>query len=142
MTIVFAFLSLWSGAMIYILFRPTNLLMFNILYSIGLMDFVNSIRPNLRDIPEWIIYSLPDGLWLFSYCLFIGSIWNFELKRCFCVLMILPIYAILHEIGQNVHFVSGTFDWIDLTTYLTAFVLGLLYIIYNKKSNECLIKKN
>ena len=128
--------------MIYILFRPTNLLMFNMLDSIGLMDLVNSIRPNRSDIPEWIIYSLPDGLWLFSYCLFIGCIWNFELKRCFCVLMILPIYAILHEIGQNAHFVSGTFDLIDLATYLIAFVLGLLYIIYNKKSNECLIKIN
>ena len=135
-TVIFASFTFLSGAMIYILFRPTNLLMFNLLDCIGLMGLTNSIRPNINDIPEWIIYSLPDGLWLFSYCLFIGCIWNFELKRCFCVLVILPIYAISHEIMQKVHFVSGTFDWIDLAAYLTAFVLGFIYIVCNKKESQ------
>ncbi len=130
-TVIFASLIFLSGAMIYILFRPTHLLMFNWLDIIGLMDFVNSIRPNSSVIPEWVIYSLPDGLWLFSYCIFIGCIWNFELKRCFCVLMVLPIYAMTHEIMQKVRIVSGTFDWIDLAAYLTAFVLGCFYIVYH-----------
>lgn len=125
-TVIFASLTFLSGAMIYILFRPTNLLMFKWLDSIGLKGFTNTIRPNLSDIPEWNIYSLPDGLWLFSYCLFIGCLWNFEPKRCFYVLVILPIYAISHEIMQKVRFVSGTFDWIDLAAYLTAFVLGYI----------------
>lgn len=132
-TALFAFLTFGGGAIMYVLFRPTHLLVFNWLDSIGLMDYVKIIRPNLDNTPEWIIYSLPDGLWLFSYCLFIGCIWNFELKRCFCFLMILPIYAISHEIMQNTHFVSGTFDRMDLAAYLIAFVLGIQYIVYNNK---------
>jgi hypothetical protein len=122
-----------GGAIIYIMFRPTNLLMFYWINSIGLMDLVNEIRPDIRNLPEWVIYSLPDGLWIFSYCLFIGHIWNYNLKRSFFFLALLPIYAISNEIMQHFHFFSGTFDWMDLFAYLTAFVLGLVYIIYHKR---------
>ena len=141
-TTFWASISLLGGAMIYVLFRPTHLLMFNWIDCIGLMDFINSIKPNSKGIPKWIIYSLPDGLWMFSYCLFIGSIWDFDLKRCFFVLMLLPLYAISNEVMQFFHLVSGTFDWMDLIAYLTFFVLGLLYIVYskNRKIKWCLIK--
>lgn len=92
------------------------------------MELVNSIRPASWNVPEWAVYSLPDGLWLFSYCLFIGCIWDFDLKGCLFVLTILPIYAISHEIMQYLHLVSGTFDWMDLFAYLMAFAFGVLYI--------------
>ena len=122
-----------GGAIIYILFRPTHLLMFNWIDNLGLMGLVNSIRPNLENMPEWILYSLPDGLWLFSYCLFIGYVWDFELKRCLFVLSILPVYAVSNEIMQFFHLVSGTFDRMDLFAFLLAFALGVLYINCNKE---------
>lgn len=138
MTIIFSSFSLMGGAMIYLLFRPTHLLMFRWLDSIGLMDFVDSIRANQKNVPEWIIYSLPDGLWMFSYCLFIGCIWDFDIRECLFILVILPIYAVTIEIMQYFHLVSGTFDFMDLVVFLTAFVLGLLYIEF-ENHNKCLI---
>lgn len=133
-TIVIASVSLWLGAMIYILFRSTHLLIFNWIDKIGLMNFVYCIRPNLTDVPKWVIYSLPDGLWMFSYCLFIGHIWNYNLKRSFFFLILLPIYAISNEIMQYFHFISGTFDLMDMIFFLTSLDFGLLYIIYHKQS--------
>lgn len=135
-TAVFAFISILGGAIIYILFRPTHLLMFFWIDRIGLMDFVNSIRPVSWNVPEWVVYSLPDGLWLFSYCLFIGCVWDFNLRKCLFVLTILPVYAVSNEIMQFFHLVSGTFDWMDLFAFLMAFALGTLYINVIKKKRD------
>lgn len=129
-TIIISSVSFGAGALIYILFRSKNLLMFNWIDKIGLMNLVSSIRPNLKDVPEWVLFSLPDGLWMFSYCLLIGHIWNYNLKRSSFFLALLPIYAISNEIMQYFHFVPGTFDWMDLIAFLVSFALGLCYIIW------------
>lgn len=133
-TIVIASVSFWAGAMIYILFRSTHILMFRWINRLGLLNLVYSIRPNLKNLPEWVVYSLPDGLWMFSYCLFVGHVWNYNLKRSFLFLTLLPIYAISNEIMQYFHFVSGTFDWKDLIAFFFSFALGVLYLIYHKRS--------
>ena len=135
-TVILATASLLCGAMIYIMFRHTHLLMLNWIDSIGMMGLVNSIRPALWTTPEWVVYSLPDGLWMFSYCLFIGYIWDFDLKKCFLLLTILPIYAVSNEIMQYFHIVSGTFDWMDMFAFLTSFILGVLYISFNNVENK------
>lgn len=127
-TVIFASITLMGGAIIYILFRPTYLIMFKWIDSFGLMKLINSIRLNSEDLPDWVLYSLPDGLWMFSYCLFIGQIWNYNIKKCLLFLSILPIYAVSNEIMQYFHLVSGTFDWMDLLAFLIAFTLSVLYI--------------
>lgn len=123
-----ASVTLVGGAMIYVCFRPTHLLLFKWIDRFGLLDFAYRLRLNLKDIPEWVVYSLPDGLWTFSYCLFIGTIWNFNLKKSFFFLVILPVFAVANEIMQYFHIVSGTFDWMDVMAFLIAFTLGLFYI--------------
>ena len=135
-TAVLASFSILGGTMIYILFRPTHLLMFNWIDSIGMLAFVNSIRPVSWNVSEWVVYSLPDALWMFSYCLFIGCVWDFDLKKCLFVLTILPIYAVSNEIMQYFHITSGTFDWMDLFAFLMAFVLGVLFLSYNKVKSK------
>ena len=135
MAIILASVTLLVGAMIYVLFRPTHLLMFDWIDNIGLMDLVSRIRPNLKDVPDWVVYSLPDGLWMFSYCLFIGCIWDFDLKRSFYVLSILPVFAVTNEIMQHNHLVPGTFDWMDVVAFLTAYAVGVFYIFCSSNKN-------
>ena len=83
-------------------------------------------------IPNWVRFSLPDGLWLFSFISLILITWKNEINSSNLFWLIgLPIIALLSEIGQSISIVPGTFDWIDIAMYLFGFMLPF---IINKKS--------
>ena len=59
------------GGFIYILLRSSSLLMFQWFESIGILEIVLSFR-NISiglktSVPSWFYYSLPDGLWVYSF---------------------------------------------------------------------------
>jgi hypothetical protein len=110
------------GGLIYVLFRTESIRFFDYLTYVELdkpLSIIRSITlPMNQFIPEWVIYSLPDGLWLFSFSLVINKIWTKEDKIQFWFWMLLfPSTAFIWEIGQASHFINGTFDWADLTVY-------------------------
>lgn len=137
-----ALIALCAGGTIYLLFRPTRIYMFNWIKDAGMMDTIGMIRHHSFSIPSWIEYTLPDGLWMLSYCLIIGYIWNFKLSRCWMMLTLLLVFAIIYEIGQYIHIIPGTYDNTDIAAYLLAFSLGIIYIVIINKliSTKRLIK--
>ncbi|MGL4787516.1 MAG: hypothetical protein ACRC2Q_11655, partial [Cetobacterium sp.] len=58
------------AVLIYLLFRSRKLFYYQIVELMNLDSHVGSIRKVVwvyrKHIPNWVIYSLPDGLWLFS----------------------------------------------------------------------------
>ena len=85
-------------------------------------------------IPDWFIFSLPDGIWIFSYVLVMISIWNFTLnKKSIFWMTIIPLVAIFSEIFQIFDFIPGTFDFVDLSFYILGFILP--FIIFKKHFN-------
>jgi hypothetical protein len=132
-TALLALVSLFAGGMIYLLFRPTSLSVFEWIKHTGIMDFVEMLRFGICTVPAWIEYTLPDGLWMFSYCLIIGCIWDFNFKKCGLLLFLLLFLSVLFEVLQHVHFLSGTFDRMDVIAYFLAFSLGAIYILITKK---------
>jgi hypothetical protein len=110
------------GGLIYLLFRSESIRFFDYIAYLKLDKILSTIRsftlPINQLIPNWIIYSLPDGLWLFSFSLIINKIWTKEDKIQFWFWMLLfPSTALIWEIGQAFHFINGTFDWADLIVY-------------------------
>ncbi|MBO5427553.1 MAG: hypothetical protein J5996_03895 [Prevotella sp.] len=88
--------------------------------------FLNSIRDWLPCLPahshswlnDFLIYNFPDGAWLLSLLLiqrYIGTLKIFEL----CAIAL----AIILELGQYLGWISGTFDLLDLLTYIIIFIL-------------------
>lgn len=132
-TALLALITLFAGGMIYLLFRPTNLSLFDWFKYAGILDSVEMLRFGICTVPAWIEYTLPDGLWMFSYCLIIGCIWDFNLKKCETLLLLLLFFAVLFEILQYVHILPGTFDRMDVLAYILAFSLGTIYIIITNK---------
>lgn len=133
-------LTLLLGGSIYVFFRALSLNMFNWFVSLGLNNSILKIRRLTQNIkiPDWILFSLPDGLWIFSFVSFQLFIWNNKIEKENCVwLFCLPIMAIISEIGQLVKIVPGTFDSIDLVMYLIGTVLP--FFIYN---NQLIFKHN
>lgn len=136
--LLISFLSLLFGTLIYLLFRVSTLKVFSWLNLLGI-DFLNSeLRKNSINfapkLPEWFVFSLPDGIWIFSYVILMISIWNFKVnKESMFWLAIIPLIAIFSEIFQIFGIVSGTFDIIDLTFYILGFILP--FIIFRKQLN-------
>ncbi len=130
-----AFVSLFAGGIIYLLFR-SNIVMLDAVADAGLENFLSAIKLEDNLLPSWVVYSLPDGLWMFSYYLIIGALWDFELKKCWWLLAILPSIAVIFEILQYKHLVPGTYDTGDIIAYLIGCIAGLLFYPLNKNKNK------
>ncbi len=138
-------ISLLLGSLIYIIFRSTSLKMFSWYKVIGVNDFVLELRQYFKEykylIPNWVLFSLPDGLWIFSYVCLILWIWKGEVdfKNIFWIIII-PLVAIFSEVAQLLNIVSGTFDLSDLFFYLLGVLLPFIFfnksITYNFKLNN------
>ncbi|HBD25669.1 hypothetical protein [Flavobacterium sp.] len=135
-TLLFPFLTILLGGFIYVSFRVESLRMFSWFNSISLYKVIIATRNYTLNydflIPDWVKFSLPDGLWLFSFISLILITWKNEINSSNLFWLIgLPIIALLSEIGQSISIVPGTFDWIDIAMYLIGFMLPF---IINKKS--------
>lgn len=133
LTVGCGLLSIVFGGCLYLLYRSETLLIFKWIKVMGIYDFISVLRPD-NGINSWFVYSLPDGLWLFSYIMIISAIWCFDIRKSLLYSVPLVIIAIGSEILQIPHIVSGTFDFIDLWCYIVATILGYVYmIIINNK---------
>ncbi len=129
------------GGLIYMLFRSDTLLMFRWFRIIKIGKIVQFLRSTnfIKSIilPDWVKYSLPDGLWIFSYVSLMILIWDYKISRISIRwILVLPIIAVLSEFGQLFKIVPGTFDIMDLITYSFSTFLPIVlfkYIFSNSK---------
>lgn len=123
--------SLFLGTTIYILFRSSTLKVFSWLDLLGINILDSNIRKSAMsvsdNIPDWVLLSLPDGLWLFSYVCLMLYIWknSVTIQNLFWI-SIIPVIAVGSEIAQLFGLVLGTFDLMDLLLYMLGGVLPLL----------------
>jgi len=128
---LFVLLPIVTGGFIYILFRSDELLMFRWFKTIGIGRLIGTLRNidfiKSAIIPGWIRYSLPDGLWIFSYVSLMFLIWGNKISKTSAIwIFILPVIAVLSEFGQLFKVVPGTFDYYDLATYLFSTLLPII----------------
>ena len=92
------FLPLLLGVIIYLLYRSKNLFYYNFIHFLninGYVLFAREVATLYRKLfPTWVIYSLPDGLWLFST----GAVFLIAIKKyllhffCFLFISLLLFY--------------------------------------------------
>lgn len=127
------FIPLFFGSIIYIIFRSERLLLFRWFEFLKLNDLIQQIRAfnTSYKFPDWFVYSFPDGLWIMSYLLILIEIWNRKItKQNIFWILIIPFIAIISEVFQYIGIVKGTFDFLDLISYLLG--TGVPFIIYKK----------
>lgn len=124
---------LFIGGTIYILFRGSSLKMTSWFNNLGLGQIIDEYRkgtiPFGNNLAGWILFSLPDGLWVFSYVSLMLVIWHKSISKysVFWIFLI-PVIAICSEFGQLFGLVPGVFDLMDLLSYFTGIVLP--FILY------------
>lgn len=107
------------------MFRSTNLIMFEWFENVG-FD-VSQYRSSSANISDFVLYSLPDGLWLCSYIMIIMGIWknNFSIISTVCV-SFMPFVALLSEILEYFQLKRGYFDPLDIFSY----ILGIIFAFF------------
>lgn len=112
------------GTAVYIGWRSTDLLVFHWIEYCNLTALV--FRPTMP-LPEWLLYSLPDGCWVYATTSWMLLIW----KRFVPWVWVGLILAVVAEYGQLFGFVQGTFQTLDVLFYVGGFVLAG---IFNEKT--------
>ncbi|MFH0759189.1 MAG: hypothetical protein V2B15_18015 [Bacteroidota bacterium] len=129
-TIFLAGSALLLGAFIYIFLRPSESLFFNWMHAIGLDRWLKYLRlhslSQIPQVPTWIVYSLPNGLWAFAYALLIKNIWSGS-KSWFNYFWTasIPVLVLGFEILQYAGIIHGTFSLQDIAFSLAGLTLGI-----------------
>lgn len=128
------------GGLLYLLFRSTTLRMFKWFAFIGFDSAIQSTRTNVLELkshlPNWTFFSLPDGLWVYSFTSAILIYWNNDKQKVKFWLLIPFTSGILIEIFQGFNLFPGTFDFIDLTFLILGLSLSKILINYKFKQYE------
>ena len=129
--LVLALLLFIVEGLLYLTFRSTELNMFRLYEHAG--PWVDHLREwgDSIVLPDWVRYSLPDGMWLLSYLLLVDAIWN-RFDRTSCVwYLIIPAVAFGSELAQVFWGLTGTADPMDFVCYGAA-VLIILIVVNSK----------
>ncbi|WP_374032906.1 hypothetical protein [Bdellovibrio bacteriovorus] len=126
---IVATIALLLGSYVYIAFRPTDLLMFQVFDFLGMTNRIQEVRsfgsPYRGFIPNWFIFCAPNGLWMLSYMALSALVWNRQMSlAAFIWGIVLLAGSILSEFLQLLKLLPGTFDVYDLVAYAVGAFLG------------------
>jgi hypothetical protein len=134
-------LALLLGGIIYILFRVSEPLFFQWIRAAGSDKWFDIARQNLlplgQHLPEWIVFSLPNGLWAFAYALLITGIWSGSKSWLrYCWIASIPLLVLGYEVLQFPGIIPGTFSIQDIALGITGLTSGIFVGIKTTKSNH------
>jgi hypothetical protein len=133
-------LPLVVGAYVYLRHRRETLWMFEWCRCVGLENGVIFLRTTDRlpvSLPDWVRFSLPDGLWASSGTALMAEIWREERPSLSAIawIAIVPLIGVASELGQRVGWVPGEFAWADVVAYVAGASFPMvLHRLFREKS--------
>ena len=111
---------LLCGCAIYLLFRSKTLNIYHWCATLGFSSAIDTLRLWVQNwnVPDFVRFCLPDGLYSAAYILLIDAIWHKEkgiMKNI--IISLVPIVTISSELLQIFGIIRGTFDLYDLLCY-------------------------
>lgn len=123
---IIALVMIITGGIIYVLYRPQNLLLFRVTDNLGLTPYIEQLRNEVVGfyMPPFVINSLPAGLWTASYLTFMFVSTRYHNRKTRLLLSLpLPVSAIILEFMQLTGWCPGTFDFFDLLCYVIPLII-------------------
>lgn len=130
-------LPVFLGAVIYCILRDPSLVIFRLINSSTLHNFILSLQqismPVSEFFPRWFLYCLPDALWCYACVSLILIYWR-EGPLFFKVfwLSVAITLSLGFEVGQLLNIVPGTFCPGDLGFSIAAIALALSHEVLGK----------
>ena len=132
--IFFGLIFLIIGSYLYLKFRSETLLMFKWAEYLGLDFIISSIRGSFSELNsyrmKYFIFSAPYGMWVISFCCFIGAIWHKDYSFSAIIWrLFIPAIAISSELLQFLGLLPGTYDTNDLLILIISTIIGIIISI-------------
>ena len=133
MKVILSIILVSIGGCIYLMQRTTGLLMFRIIDFLGLTDVVATLRAYAMQWPEFVVFSLPGGLWSASYVLLADAVFagQSNLIRLSWGSLI-PRIGVVSELLQALGLCPGTADWQDAVCYGVPYMVYVVWVILKK----------
>lgn len=135
--IIHVMIPLITGGCIYIFFRSLDLRMFEWFNIIGITEVIFNFRDIVQsniNLRPWMIFSLPDGLWTYSFTSSMILVWRNNDKYSKIFICSPLVISILFEFLQYFEIINGTFDWNDVYIIIVSFLICNTYL--NLKLHE------
>ena len=133
MKVILSIILVSIGGCIYLMQRTTGLLMFRIIDFLGLTDVVATMRSFVMQWPEFVVFSLPGGLWSASYVLFADAVLCHQSMAMRLVWgSLIPMIGVVSELLQALRLCPGTADWQDAVCYGVPCMVYVVWVILKK----------
>jgi len=131
LNILLCSVALLLGGIIYILFRASEPVFFKWIPGIVSDNWFNFARHSSvsfsQSLPEWIVFSLPNGLWAFAYSLLITGIWAGSKSWLLIFWMAsIPVLVLGFELLQLTGTLPGIFCIHDIAFGIAGLIIGIL----------------
>lgn len=118
---------LFFSLLIYIFYR-SELTLINQLFSLlipqsELLQWQNSVQA-VFPLPNWVIYSLPEGLWVLVVTLISKEFYFSRQAKNYSLVFFPLVLAIVIELFQFLQITDGVFDWFDLGFSFAFWAIG------------------
>lgn len=142
-------LPLILGVFIYLLYRSEYLLYFKL---VKIHSFTYEIIINLRVffrqfrflLPNWFVYSFPDGLWIFSFgiaLLMDRKFFKFNFILFSIIYVLIVGLEFLQKKFGGFGSVLGTFDILDIIFFTLGYFGSSIIAYYQNDDRNCEYKK-
>lgn len=122
-------LALFAGLYIYAVYRTEKIVVNQIVEFLA-RSFYQSVVEYRRAkvlLPDWMVYSLPEGLWVFSVTILSGGISLKLFKKRISFIFIPILYALLLELMQLFQITNGRFDVVDIGVSIGFWLMAIVY---------------
>ena len=121
-------ISLLISLFIYLFYRTERTLVNQLVYNVISFDTYSRLKASIASafpLPDVVIYSLPEGLWVFCITLTSGHYYIKIGGRCIYCLYIPLLFSVALELFQLLHITNGRFDFMDIGISFAFWLLGL-----------------
>lgn len=137
------------GVLIYLFFRSRKLFYYQFVNILKLNTYVDVARKFLwvyrSYIPNWVIYSFPDGLWIFSMgigIMFDRVNYKIALQIYTFIFSLTSMMEVFQDIYGGHGTFLGTYDKADLICYVIGYFLAVIISYLNWKKNIASYREN
>jgi uncharacterized membrane protein len=139
----FLIIALVISLFIYLFYRTDRTVINSIINVLFGAENYQALKTTIRSslpLPEFVIYSLPEGLWVFCITLTSKDLY-LRINKTEIHFAILPlIFVISLEILQFFNITNGTFDFVDIFTAIQFWMIGY-FIIEEENEKHYPLKK-
>jgi hypothetical protein len=127
---LFITISLFVSLLIYVFYRTEYTIINRLVVYVLSPEHFREFRLMVANsiwLPNFVVYSLPEGLWVFAATIISGNL-VLKIKRYILPMIYMPLIVALGiEFVQYTGLSKGIFDWIDIFLILVFWILAYFF---------------